>query len=152
MAASGAGLSARRCIVRQRRVFLSNGMVVAIRLARTGLRHQGVFRIVAAHTKSPRDGKHIELVRCCAVLAVFAQTEPRCGCVQLGSFNPVPSGSAKYVSLNFERTRCVHVRGVLCVSFLRIVHAGIGSLWAHNPPILLRGCLAWCADRHTQHK
>ena len=37
-------------------------MPVALRLARTGVRHQTLFTIVAANVRSPRDGKRLENV------------------------------------------------------------------------------------------
>eukprot|EP00042_Codosiga_hollandica_P023596 m.94510 g.94510 ORF g.94510 m.94510 type:complete len:117 (+) comp51252_c0_seq1:50-400(+) len=60
-------------------------MVVALRLAVGGLKRAPLFRIVAAHNRCKRDGKHLEL---------------------LGTYDPIPSADkTKFVSLNFQRTK-----------------------------------------------
>lgn len=60
-------------------------MAVRIRLARGGARKRPYYRIVAASTRSPRDGKFLE---------------------RLGSYNPLlPAESAERVVLNEERIK-----------------------------------------------
>ena len=61
-------------------------MVVRLRLQRFGRRNHAMYRLVAADSRSPRDGKCLEY---------------------LGSYNPHPhrKSGAKEVSLNNERIR-----------------------------------------------
>ena len=55
-------------------------MVVRIRLARFGCKHKPFYRVMAADSRSPRDGKHLEV---------------------LGYYNPLP-GSLSFVNLIFS--------------------------------------------------
>eukprot|EP00243_Klebsormidium_subtile_P005132 TRINITY_DN201_c0_g2_i1.p1 TRINITY_DN201_c0_g2~~TRINITY_DN201_c0_g2_i1.p1 ORF type:complete len:111 (-),score=15.45 TRINITY_DN201_c0_g2_i1:228-560(-) len=60
-------------------------MVVRIRLARFGRKNLPFYRIFVADSRSPRDGKHIEVV---------------------GHYNPLPSKDGhKHVGLDFERIK-----------------------------------------------
>lgn len=61
-------------------------MVVKIRLARAGCRHQPIYRITVANAWAKRDGKYIERV---------------------GSYTPVPEEGAKtkLIQLNFDRIK-----------------------------------------------
>jgi len=60
-------------------------MPVRIRLARFGRKHLPFYRIFVADSRSPRDGKHIEVV---------------------GSYDPVPAKDGnKHVGLNIERVK-----------------------------------------------
>ncbi|KAL4269789.1 hypothetical protein GQ457_HM000730 [Hibiscus cannabinus] len=60
-------------------------MVVRIRLARFGCKHRPFYRVMAADSRSPRDGKHLEV---------------------LGYYNPLPGqDGAKRVGLKFERVK-----------------------------------------------
>uniref|UniRef100_A0A453L5Z7 30S ribosomal protein S16 n=1 Tax=Aegilops tauschii subsp. strangulata TaxID=200361 RepID=A0A453L5Z7_AEGTS len=52
-------------------------MVVRIRLARFGCRNRPFYRVMAADSRSPRDGKHLEV---------------------LGYYNPLP-GEAAHLSI-----------------------------------------------------
>lgn len=56
--------------------------MVRIRLSRTGRKHYHTFRIVAAETTSPRDGRFIEI---------------------LGNYNPNLKSNAEKVTLKKER-------------------------------------------------
>ncbi len=56
--------------------------MVVIRLARHGAKKRPFYHIVAADKRSPRNGRNLE---------------------KLGYFNPVASGQAKRLELNFER-------------------------------------------------
>ncbi|KAL5549261.1 hypothetical protein UlMin_004492 [Ulmus minor] len=58
-------------------------MVVRIRLARFGCKNKPFYRVMAADSRSPRDGKHLEV---------------------LGYYNPLPGqDGGKRMGLNFER-------------------------------------------------
>lgn len=60
-------------------------MSVRIRLARGGTKKRPFYRIVAAHSESPRDGRFLE---------------------KLGTYNPLlPSDSPERVTLNEDRIR-----------------------------------------------
>ncbi len=60
-------------------------MGVAIRLMRFGRKHRPMYRVVVADNRSPRDGRHIEMV---------------------GSYDPRPTYDAKkVVGLNFDRIK-----------------------------------------------
>ncbi|KAJ0745658.1 putative ribosomal protein S16 [Helianthus annuus] len=60
-------------------------MVVRLRLARLGCRNRPFYRVMAADSRSPRDGKHIEV---------------------LGYYNPLPGqDGGKRMGLNFERVK-----------------------------------------------
>uniref|UniRef100_A0A803KWR2 Mitochondrial ribosomal protein S16 n=1 Tax=Chenopodium quinoa TaxID=63459 RepID=A0A803KWR2_CHEQI len=58
-------------------------MVVRIRLSRFGCKNKPFYRVMAADSRSPRDGKHIEV---------------------LGYYNPLPDGQ-KRMGLNFDRVK-----------------------------------------------
>merc|ERR1712216_437083 len=59
--------------------------LVRLRLQRLGVRNNPFYRIVAADSRSPRDGKHLEL---------------------LGTYNPRPNNfSEKVITLNFDRIK-----------------------------------------------
>nr|CAB3457468.1 unnamed protein product [Digitaria exilis] len=58
-------------------------MVVRIRLARFGCRNRPFYRVMAADSRSPRDGKHLEV---------------------LGYYNPLPGkDGGKRMGLKFDR-------------------------------------------------
>ncbi|CAM8960993.1 unnamed protein product [Rhodiola kirilowii] len=60
-------------------------MVVRIRLARLGCRNKPFYRVTAADSRSPRDGKHLEV---------------------LGYYNPLPGqDGGKQMGLNFDRVK-----------------------------------------------
>ncbi|PKA50838.1 30S ribosomal protein S16, chloroplastic [Apostasia shenzhenica] len=60
-------------------------MAVKIRLSRFGCRNKPFFRVMAADSRSPRDGKHIEV---------------------LGYYNPLPGqDGGKRMGINFERVK-----------------------------------------------
>ncbi|GKD36816.1 probable pre-mRNA-splicing factor ATP-dependent RNA helicase DEAH5 [Tanacetum coccineum] len=60
-------------------------MVVRLRLARLGCRNRPFYRVMAADSRSPRDGKHIEV---------------------LGYYNPLPGqDGGKRMGLNFDRVK-----------------------------------------------
>ncbi|KAI8894375.1 ribosomal protein S16 domain-containing protein [Globomyces pollinis-pini] len=60
-------------------------MVVKIRLARWGARHNPFYGIVVANARAPRDGKHLERV---------------------GTYNPIPDPKGvKHLELNTERIK-----------------------------------------------
>lgn len=60
-------------------------MGVRIRLARFGRTHMPFYRIAVADSRSPRDGKHLEVV---------------------GTFDPLPQRDGnKHLSLNLERIK-----------------------------------------------
>ncbi|GAY32437.1 hypothetical protein CUMW_002390 [Citrus unshiu] len=60
-------------------------MVVRIRLARFGCKNKPFYRVMAADSRSPRDGKHLEV---------------------LGYYNPLPGqDSGKRMGLNFDRVK-----------------------------------------------
>ncbi|KAE8056242.1 hypothetical protein FH972_013031 [Carpinus fangiana] len=60
-------------------------MVVRIRLSRFGCRNKPFYRVMAANSRSPRDGKHLEV---------------------LGYYNPLPGqDGGKRMGLNFERVK-----------------------------------------------
>ncbi|MFS7991320.1 putative ribosomal protein S16 [Helianthus anomalus] len=60
-------------------------MAVKLRLARLGCRNRPFYRVMAADSRSPRDGKHIEV---------------------LGYYNPLPGqDGGKRMGLNFERVK-----------------------------------------------
>ncbi|XP_020207623.1 30S ribosomal protein S16-2, chloroplastic/mitochondrial [Cajanus cajan] len=60
-------------------------MVVRIRLSRFGCKNKPFYRVMAADSRSPRDGKHLEV---------------------LGYYNPLPGQDAgKRMGLNFERVK-----------------------------------------------
>ncbi|CAA6672167.1 unnamed protein product [Spirodela intermedia] len=58
-------------------------MVVRIRLSRLGCRNRPFYRVMAADSRSPRDGKHLEI---------------------LGYYNPLP-GWWQRMGLNFDRVK-----------------------------------------------
>ncbi|XWS26679.1 hypothetical protein CRYUN_Cryun26dG0051200 [Craigia yunnanensis] len=58
-------------------------MVVRIRLSRFGCKNKPFYRVMVANSRSPRDGKHLEV---------------------LGYDNPLPDGG-KRMGLNFERVK-----------------------------------------------
>ncbi|KAJ4819941.1 30S ribosomal protein S16 [Rhynchospora pubera] len=60
-------------------------MAVRIRLARFGCRNRPFYRVMAADSRSPRDGKHLEV---------------------LGYYNPLPGqDGGKRMGLNFDRIK-----------------------------------------------
>ncbi|XP_054815858.1 30S ribosomal protein S16-2, chloroplastic/mitochondrial-like [Prosopis cineraria] len=60
-------------------------MVVRIRLSRFGCKNKPFYRVMAADSRSPRDGKQLEV---------------------LGYYNPLPGqDDAKRMGLNFERVK-----------------------------------------------
>ncbi|CAN7038741.1 hypothetical protein IGI04_005477 [Brassica rapa subsp. trilocularis] len=60
-------------------------MVVRLRLSRLGCKNRPFFRVMAADSRSPRDGKHIEV---------------------LGYFNPLPGqDGGKRMGLKFDRIK-----------------------------------------------
>ncbi|XP_021850051.1 30S ribosomal protein S16-2, chloroplastic/mitochondrial [Spinacia oleracea] len=60
-------------------------MVVRIRLSRFGCKNKPFYRVMAADSRSPRDGKHIEV---------------------LGYYNPLPGQDGqKRMGLNFDRVK-----------------------------------------------
>ncbi|KAJ1269208.1 hypothetical protein BS78_07G192900 [Paspalum vaginatum] len=60
-------------------------MVVRIRLARFGCRNRPFYRLMAADSRSPRDGKHLEV---------------------LGYYNPLPGkDGGKRMGLKFDRVK-----------------------------------------------
>lgn len=60
-------------------------MVVRIRLSRFGCSNKPFYRVMAADSRSPRDGKHLEV---------------------LGYYNPLPGqDGGKRMGLNFERVK-----------------------------------------------
>ncbi|KAJ6765482.1 30S RIBOSOMAL PROTEIN S16-LIKE [Salix purpurea] len=60
-------------------------MVVRIRLSRFGCNNKPFYRVMAADSRSPRDGKHLEV---------------------LGYYNPLPGqDGGKRMGLNFERVK-----------------------------------------------
>ncbi|XP_038984791.1 30S ribosomal protein S16-2, chloroplastic/mitochondrial-like [Phoenix dactylifera] len=60
-------------------------MVVRIRLSRFGCRNKPFYRVMAADSRSPRDGKHLEV---------------------LGYYNPLPGqDGGKRMGLNFDRVK-----------------------------------------------
>uniref|UniRef100_A0A452ZQ82 30S ribosomal protein S16 n=1 Tax=Aegilops tauschii subsp. strangulata TaxID=200361 RepID=A0A452ZQ82_AEGTS len=64
-------------------------MVVRIRLARFGCRNRPFYRVTAADSRSPRDGKHLEV---------------------LGYYNPLPEGlcvGALVVTEEWMMRKCV---------------------------------------------
>ncbi len=77
-------------------------MVVRIRFTRLGRKGRPFYRIVAADSRSPRDGKFIEIVRLfpsrAAMLTRFAP--------QLGTYDPIASpDGVKEVRLKADRVR-----------------------------------------------
>ena len=46
-------------------ILFDNNMVVRLRLQRFGRTHSPFYRMVAADSRAPRDGKFIEIVSCC---------------------------------------------------------------------------------------
>ncbi|CDP03148.1 unnamed protein product [Coffea canephora] len=60
-------------------------MAVRIRLSRFGCRNKPFYRVMAADSRSPRDGKHLEV---------------------LGYYNPLPGqDGGKRMGLNFDRVK-----------------------------------------------
>ncbi|KAK4753997.1 hypothetical protein SAY87_002101 [Trapa incisa] len=60
-------------------------MVVKIRLSRLGCKNKPFYRVMAADSRSPRDGKHLEV---------------------LGYYNPLPGqDGGKRMGLNFDRVK-----------------------------------------------
>ncbi|GAB2218458.1 hypothetical protein Droror1_Dr00001681 [Drosera rotundifolia] len=60
-------------------------MVVRIRLSRFGCKNKPFYRVMAADSRSPRDGKHLEV---------------------LGYYNPLPGQDGqKRMGLNFDRVK-----------------------------------------------
>ncbi|XP_048234680.1 30S ribosomal protein S16-2, chloroplastic/mitochondrial-like [Ricinus communis] len=60
-------------------------MVVRLRLSRFGCKNRPFYRVMAANSRSPRDGKHLEV---------------------LGYYNPLPGqDGGKRMGLNFERVK-----------------------------------------------
>ncbi|XP_073146549.1 small ribosomal subunit protein bS16m/bS16c [Henckelia pumila] len=60
-------------------------MVVRLRLSRLGCRNKPFYRVMAADSRSPRDGKHLEV---------------------LGYYNPLPGqDGGKRMGLNFDRVK-----------------------------------------------
>lgn len=60
-------------------------MVVRIRLSRWGCNNKPFYRVVAADSRSPRDGKHLDV---------------------LGYYNPLPTlDGGKRMGLNFDRVK-----------------------------------------------
>ncbi|KAI4344530.1 hypothetical protein L6164_011745 [Bauhinia variegata] len=60
-------------------------MVVRLRLSRFGCRNKPFYRVMAADSRSPRDGKHLEV---------------------LGYYNPLPGQDGeKRMGINFERVK-----------------------------------------------
>ncbi|XP_074275331.1 small ribosomal subunit protein bS16m/bS16c [Silene latifolia] len=60
-------------------------MVVRIRLSRFGCKNKPSYRIIAADVRSPRDGKHLEI---------------------LGHYNPLPGmDNQKRMGINFDRIK-----------------------------------------------
>ncbi|KAI8018497.1 hypothetical protein LOK49_LG04G02387 [Camellia lanceoleosa] len=66
-------------------------MVVRIRLSRFGCKNKPFYRVMATDSRSPRDGKHLEV---------------------LGYYNPLPSqDGGKRMGLNFDRVKLLGERG-----------------------------------------
>lgn len=60
-------------------------MVVRLRLSRVGLKNSPCYRVIAADSRSPRDGKHLE---------------------KLGYYHPLPGqDGGKRMGINFERVK-----------------------------------------------
>ncbi|KAL8039580.1 hypothetical protein ABFS82_10G043800 [Erythranthe guttata] len=60
-------------------------MVVRLRLSRLGCRNKPFYRVMAADSRSPRDGKHLEV---------------------LGYYNPLPGqDGGKRMGINFDRVK-----------------------------------------------
>nr|QOI17229.1 mitochondrial ribosomal protein S16 [Hepatica nobilis var. japonica] len=60
-------------------------MVVRLRLSRFGCKNKPFYRVMAADSRSPRDGKHLEV---------------------LGYYNPLPGqDGGKRMGLNFDRVK-----------------------------------------------
>ncbi|XP_006659613.1 30S ribosomal protein S16-2, chloroplastic/mitochondrial [Oryza brachyantha] len=101
-------------------------MVVRIRLARFGCRNRPFYRVMAADSRSPRDGKHLEV---------------------LGYYNPLPGkDGGKRMGLKFDRVKYWLSVGaqpsdpVECILF----RAGI----LPPPPMLAMGHKGGPRDRH----
>ncbi|WVZ65442.1 hypothetical protein U9M48_014803 [Paspalum notatum var. saurae] len=63
----------------------AKAMVVRLRLARFGCRNRPFYRVMAADSRSPRDGKHLEV---------------------LGYYNPLPGqDGGKRMGLKFDRLK-----------------------------------------------
>ncbi|XP_019197633.1 PREDICTED: 30S ribosomal protein S16-2, chloroplastic/mitochondrial-like isoform X1 [Ipomoea nil] len=70
---------------RTERAYTSAKMVVRLRLSRFGCKNKPFYRVMAADGRSPRDGKHLEV---------------------LGYYNPLPGqDGGKQMGLNFERVK-----------------------------------------------
>ncbi|EEF28258.1 mitochondrial ribosomal protein S16, putative [Ricinus communis] len=73
-------------------------MVVRLRLSRFGCKNRPFYRVMAANSRSPRDGKHLEV---------------------LGYYNPLPGqDGGKRMGLNFERVK----EGLLEIMGLGIIN------------------------------
>lgn len=85
--------------------------MVRLRLQRFGVRNNPFYRIVAAHSKAPRDGKHLEL---------------------LGTYNPIPNKYAeKIITLNYERIKYWLVIGAQPSPRVAKILGGANLLPAH---------------------
>jgi small subunit ribosomal protein S16 len=70
---------------RRRKVEFWGKMVVRIRLSRLGCKNKPFYRVMAADSRSPRDGKHLEV---------------------LGYYNPLPGqDGGKRMGINFDRVK-----------------------------------------------
>ncbi|KAK9071218.1 hypothetical protein SSX86_009786 [Deinandra increscens subsp. villosa] len=75
-------------------------MVVRLRLARFGCRNRPFYRVTAADSRSPRDGKHIEV---------------------LGYYNPLPvQDGGKRMGLNFDRVNYFDTSFMCFICFLSL--------------------------------
>ncbi|KAI6679648.1 hypothetical protein NL676_033529 [Syzygium grande] len=80
-------------------------MVVRIRLARFGCKNQSFYRVMAADSRSPRDGKHLEV---------------------LGYYNPLP-GITPYPSLSVSFSFSCLGSGEAMVESCMVV--GVRGVW-----------------------
>jgi len=65
-------------------------MAVVLRLSRGGCTHRPIYRITAADSRLPRDGKYLEV---------------------LGQYNPAPQGQDKEISVDLSRVNFWLERG-----------------------------------------
>src|ERR671923_2940040 len=91
-------------------------MSLKIRLARAGAKKRPFYRIVIADSRSPRDGRFIEIV---------------------GTYNPIlPKGDEKRVTLNLDRIK--HWQGVGATPTDRVLRfldaAGLAKRTPRNNP------------------
>ena len=105
---------------------ISQRDLVRLRLQRLGVRNNPFYRIVAADSRSPRDGKHLELLgaqqswvfeeivcvplSACATARVWCNVvpeyQPRTRTHVAGTYNPRPNNfNEKVITLNFDRIK-----------------------------------------------